>query len=64
MADEVDTDDELASKLKPPDEDGVAATVDTDDELRNAEATDGRRAWCLWGSYEPAKLKVRAARAL
>ena len=59
MADEVDTDEELAASLKrPAADDAIAATVDTDDELSHKAAPppEGTKVWCLWGRYEPARL--------
>ena len=53
-ADEVDTDDELkehASVGAAP-----AEEVDTDEELRLAAGSRDMQAWCLWGSYDPAKV--------
>ena len=53
---EVDTDDELKP---PPAPSGVAEEVDTDDELRKASSSSaGRPAWCLWGRYETARVKI------
>lgn len=56
-APEVDTDDELKPITAG---DYIAEDVDTDEDLRRAQAStvNDRIAWCLWGKYQPARIKT------